>query len=91
MHNGFKLKFSNKTDQEKELLSKLEEPTKKGVSKIKSFTVTPMGISLAKGEELGMYEMGSTVALIFECPKDYHIQLADGEAVMLGQKLLEKI
>jgi phosphatidylserine decarboxylase len=58
---------------------------------MKSYTVTPTGISLSKGEEIGMFEMGSTVAMIFECPKDYHIQLNDGDPVKLGDKLLEKI
>ena len=89
MSNGFKLKFSQ--SNEKELLSKLESPLNSAISKLKSYTVTPTGINLSKGEEIGMFEMGSTVALIFECPKDYQIELKDGDPVKLGDKLLEKI
>ena len=34
--------------------------------------------------------MGSTVALIFECPKDYEMKFKDGDRVLLGQELFNK-
>ena len=35
-----------------------------------------------------MFEMGSTVALVFECPKNYQIVKKEGEKVFLGESLL---
>jgi len=71
-------------------MSKLEEPTsgKSNGKSSKPFTVTPQGVSLQKGEEIGMFDMGSTIALIFECPPDYQIELKEGDQVKLGDKLL---
>ena len=71
-------------------MSKLEESSSSKATgqSSKSFTVTPQGVSLQKGEEIGMFDMGSTIALIFECPPDYHIALKEGDKVMMGQKLL---
>ena len=46
--------------------------------------MTPQGVQLEKGEELGMFKMGSTIALVFECPKDYEIIKQPGENVQLG-------
>lgn len=37
-------------------------------SNVKRYTITPSGVLLRKGEELGMFKMGSTIAMIFECP-----------------------
>lgn len=35
-----------------------------------------------------MFKMGSTVALVFECPKNYQIIKKEGEKVFLGEILL---
>ena len=40
---------------------------------------------------MGWFEMGSTIALIFECPKNYQIQRGEGESVKLGHSLLKKV
>ena len=53
------------------MLTKLESPLDDSGSVLKRFTITPSGVLLRKGEEIGMFEMGSTIALIFECPPDY--------------------
>ena len=39
---------------------------------------------------MGMFEMGSTIALILECPPDYEFKFKEGEKVMLGQEILSK-
>ena len=65
--NGFK-RTQQHSDTQQELLSKLERPDS-GVEQ-RSFTITGEGIFLRKGEEMGMFEMGSTIVMLFECPKD---------------------
>lgn len=70
-------------------MSKLEAPSS-GLTKhhLRSFMLTPQGVQLEKGEEMGMFRMGSTIALIFECPRDYEITRGPGEKVKLGQQIL---
>ena len=92
MLNGFKLKTNTERSrpdaEESELVSKLETPSSGRASRQKyrlsSYTITPAGIQLHKGEELGMFEMGSTIALIFESPKEYEVVRKEGEKIELG-------
>ena len=49
--------------------------------------MTSNGVFLRKGEEMGMFEMGSTVVLLFECPENVKISLSPGDKVRLGQPL----
>lgn len=56
-------------------------------TKNKTFTVTQNGVFLRKGEEIGMFEMGSTIVLLFECPKETQVVPQPGEKVFMGQKL----
>ena len=89
--NGFKLaKEKSEELAQAELLSKLEAPRSASGSRLLSYTLTGKGVSLAKGEEMGMFQMGSTIALIFECPPGYHIAKEDGDALKLGDALLVK-
>ena len=85
--NGFKL---NQAKKDSGIESKLERPKEMLGMNHHSYTITPEGVQLHKGEELGMFEMGSTIALLFECPKDYRIVPKEGEKVLLGQPLLIK-
>ena len=36
----------------------------------------------------GRFEMGSTIVLIYECPKDTKTLVEEGEAVSLGQQMV---
>jgi phosphatidylserine decarboxylase len=47
------------------------------------------GVMLRKGEEMGMFEMGSTVVLIFECDNDAEFKVKEGEKVYLGQNIMD--
>ena len=79
MINGFKSGVESTEEQSassfdiaaksKELISKLEQPGSM-YQRNKNFTVTPNGVFLRKGEEVGMFEMGSTIVMLFECPKN---------------------
>jgi len=47
-------------------------------------------VKLSKGEEIGMFRMGSTVAILFECPKEgYEFKHKAGDKLLLGQKLFD--
>ncbi|XP_058448477.1 phosphatidylserine decarboxylase proenzyme, mitochondrial isoform X1 [Malaya genurostris] len=47
----------------------------------------PNDTFLNKGELLGQFNMGSTVVLIFEAPRDFKFNLQPGQVVKLGQRL----
>ena len=40
---------------------------------------------------MGVFEMGSTVAVIFECPRNYQILKREGDRIKLGESLIEAI
>lgn len=87
--NGFRKPTNENGQQEvseerKELLSKLESPKSSAESVFKRFTITPNGVLLRKGECIGMFEMGSTIALILECPPDYQFSFKEGEKLKMG-------
>jgi phosphatidylserine decarboxylase len=50
--------------------------------------VTGGGVFLRKGEEMGMFEMGSTVVMLFECPKTTTVLKQPGDSVKLGEALI---
>jgi hypothetical protein len=78
--NGFKQAKTEvaKEAEHKELISKLESPLDESGQVFRRYTITPQGVLLRKGEQIGMFEMGSTVALIFECPKDHEFLFKEG-------------
>ena len=85
--NGFK-QTQQHIEAQKELLSKLEtSSTESGVQR--TYTVTNEGVFLRKGEEMGMFQMGSTIVMLFECPKDTEIKKQPGDKVMLGESLFK--
>lgn len=72
--------------QSRELISKLEQPGSE-FQRMKNFTITPNGVFLRKGEEVGMFQMGSTIVMLFECPKNCSIVPKEGEKLLMGQKI----
>lgn len=44
-------------------------------------------IALKKGELFGQFNMGSTIILLFEAPRDFKFEFAAGERVCVGQAL----
>ena len=81
--NGFK-QTSKKEEQHKELISKLEMPGEV----VRKYTITPQGVLLRKGEQIGMFQMGSTIAMIVECPPQYEVTVKEGERVWMGQEII---
>ena len=43
---------------------------------------------IGKGEEMGMFRMGSTVAVVCEVPKGYTVKKQPGDKVKLGELLV---
>ena len=42
---------------------------------------------MRKGEELGMFEMGSSIVLLFECPKEMEVTKQEGDIVKYGERI----
>ncbi|XP_028906783.1 phosphatidylserine decarboxylase proenzyme, mitochondrial isoform X2 [Ornithorhynchus anatinus] len=45
------------------------------------------GIPMRKGEHLGEFNLGSTIVLIFEAPKDFNFHLKTGQKIRFGEAL----
>ena len=90
--NSFKLTQADSVGDESldtqrnELISKLEQPGS-AYQKNRTFTVTPNGVFLRKGEEVGMFQMGSTIVMMFECPKETSVLVQEGEKLKMGQRI----
>ena len=60
---------------------------KMGEYKDKEFGEEREGVSLAKGDRVGGFNLGSSIVLIFEAPKDFQFQVEVGQKVFYGQPL----
>ncbi|CAK6982591.1 phosphatidylserine decarboxylase proenzyme%2C mitochondrial [Scomber scombrus] len=45
------------------------------------------GVALEKGEALGEFNLGSTIVLLFEAPKDFSFSLQPGQRIRVGEGL----
>ena len=49
--------------------------------------VNPAGINMGKGDHIGGFNLGSTIVLIFEAPKEFTFTAQPGQKVQFGQTI----
>lgn len=74
----------------KELTTNKKELQKAGKHLDKSFLSAEnsnKGVAVKRGEDFGEFNLGSTIVLIFEAPKNFDFDIIPGEKVFLGSQL----
>ncbi len=81
-HNIFN-EFKSSMEKMKERESRYEHDERS--KNATQFTETTEGIFVKKGAEMGMFNFGSTVVIIFSAPKDLKFNLTVGQKVRMGE------
>jgi len=56
-------------------------------NKSNMFRQNEMGVTVNKGDEMGRFNMGSTVVVIFETEPNFKLNVEAGERVVYGQRV----
>jgi len=75
-------------DFEPELITNVKGKYVPGSYEEKKISVSDeQSVNLKKGEKMGGFNMGSTIVLIFEAPKDFSFTVAAGQRIKFGEPL----
>lgn len=81
---------SIKVYMDDELATNKKELQKAGKHLDKSFLTAEnqyKGVALKRGDDFGEFNLGSTIVLIFEAPKNFEFEIIPGEKIFLGTQL----
>jgi len=81
LYNGFR----SNLERVKERSERYEYEDK--AKEAKNFVETTAGIFIKKGVEMGMFNGGSTIVLLFTAPKDLSFNLNVGQKIKIGQAI----
>jgi|LauGreDrversion4_2_1035121.scaffolds.fasta_scaffold646492_1 hypothetical protein len=70
------------------LKNKLKNPGKLG---FEDYKITKDGIQLDRNEEIGCFNFGSTIVLIFSIDKEVDFKVNVGDKVKIGQQLYDYV
>lgn len=73
-------------ENEKILVNKLEKKWN-STRNLNSEDGIPKGLFIKKGAEMGMFNFGSTIALVFSAPKGKKFRFKEGDKVKVGQPI----
>lgn len=45
------------------------------------------GVKIKRGDNFGEFNLGSTIVLVFEAPKNFEFNISEGEKVLFGSQL----
>ena len=60
-------------------------------SENQQYDLTPNGFLLSKGQEVGYFNLGSSIMLIFEAPKEAEFEVSVGQKVSLGNNIMNTV
>ena len=86
LHFNFSNNFYQFHSSIHKLKSKLKNPMKMG---FEDYKITKEGILLDRNEEIGYFNFGSTIVLIFSIDREIEFNVRVGEKVKIGQRLYD--
>lgn len=78
---------SIKVGMDKDLITNNKAIQREGKYVDKNFLIDGKGVPVKRGAEFGEFNLGSTIVMIFEAPKNFEFESVPGEKVFLGDQL----
>lgn len=78
---------SIKVFMDEDLTTNNKQLQKEGCHIDKNFLIDNQGVAVKRGDDFGEFNLGSTIVMIFEAPKNFEFESLPGEKVFLGSQL----